>query len=60
MGEEPLTESRPYYAPNCRRGPHWLVTHHDRFVQVVKRECECPCHRVNYTAPWWNEVADHA
>lgn len=45
----------PYYAPSCRQRPHWLIEHHERFAAVVGRECDCPCHRVNFTSPWWSD-----
>ena len=49
--------TKPYYAPNCRRGEHVPVAHHHRFGQVVGRFCECPCHfATNDGTPWWADV----
>lgn len=50
------TGGHPYFAPYCRKGRHLPIAHHHRFGVVVGKECDCPCHLGNESAPWWSDI----
>lgn len=53
-----MPETKVYFAPFCRGGPHAPIAHHYMLGDIKGRgECACPCHFLhNAGNPWWADL----